>query len=98
MKLNVEAWKAELDRVVAAIRELKSKRTESHRPRWVAGQDDHALAELKREATLLCCIRAHSRGRLHFGQHEDWDLAKQAEFIGEDWKNFEAPTPEVHAG
>lgn len=54
----------EIYTVTATIKDLKKRRSESHQPNFKP--DDYwALFKAKRKATILCCLSASLRGRLH---------------------------------
>jgi hypothetical protein len=65
MKIDHLKWSAARRAVEASLREFKSRRGESLRPRWTCGADDRAFLALRREATLLYQVRAHLRRRIH---------------------------------
>jgi hypothetical protein len=50
--------------ITATIKEMKVRKHESKQPRWTY-TDEWALTKAKARATVLCCITAQARGRLH---------------------------------
>lgn len=97
-RLDVARLRADLRELELALRKQKEtiKRADPHetQPLW------SALRRLKREATLLCAIQAHRRGRLHLRrclrshahlglpQVEVFTFELQARLIGDAWRPY----------
>lgn len=96
--IDVARLRADLRELENALRKQKEtiKRADPHetQPLW------SALRRLKREATLLCAIQAHRRGRLHLRrclrshahlglpQIEVFTFELQARLIGDAWRPY----------
>lgn len=64
MPMNISQIRADLRSLVEQIRANKAIHRESGQPRLTM-QVRWDLIALKEEATRLCCLRAHLRGRIH---------------------------------
>jgi hypothetical protein len=80
MKLNKAKWTEARLEVEAAIREMKSRKRESHQPRWCHGPDDWKLAALKSKAGGLYWLRNYLRKKVdksesakQFANHKCFD-------------------------
>lgn len=65
MKLDKKKWNEIRKEVEKNIKEHKVRQRESHQPRWRHGPDDHALSNMKWDATTLYAVRAAVRGKQH---------------------------------
>lgn len=61
MKLNKAKWNEARIQIETSIREMKSRKRESHQPRWSHGPDDWELASLKYRAKHLYLLRYEMR-------------------------------------
>lgn len=64
MTLNIEKLKTEINETAAELKSLKTLLRESHQPR-VTYKTYVDRKALKNHATVLCSLRAHSRGKIH---------------------------------
>lgn len=89
MKLDIQKLKKALRDTAGDIKKLKTEMRQSgYNP---SAKEYRQLGLLKYEATRLCSIRAHGRGRVHM---KGSTLEDQADYIGEGWKTFEVPAAE----
>lgn len=90
--LNIAKLKAEVKSTAAEIKTLKK---EMRQPNYGASWSEYAaLKKLKRQATLLCTILAHSRKHIH---RKDMSMEEQAEFLGDKLQDFTVPAAPVAA-
>ena len=68
------------------IIEIKAKFRESHQPN-LTYKDYYRIAELKKNATMLYCISAHSHHSIHMKDKFENEEA-QVEFIGDYWLKY----------
>lgn len=97
--IDINRLKTEIKRAGSHSRALKLEIRGTPLP-WERNLWDD-LREIKARATVLCCIRAQMRGRLHLKKctkshsplglppMETFTLDDQVKLIGERWKEFE---------
>jgi hypothetical protein len=79
MKIDLRLARKDLALLVEQIRELKRRRAESGQPHWT-GADIRELGILKDNATHMCMMLAHRRGRIHLKRFSSLD--EQAKALG----------------
>lgn len=110
MQLNIRKLKFDINEVAAELRRLKQTIRRTPLP-WERNLWTD-LREKKRRATLLCALRAHSRGKLHLHKStkshaylglprkEVLTFVDQEKLTGEIWKEYEldegASSEELH--
>lgn len=81
--LNIAKLKTEVKNTAAEIKALKK---EMRQPNYGASWSEYAaLKNLKKQATLLCTILAHSRKHIH---RKEMTLEEQVEFLGDKLQDF----------
>ena len=96
-RIDVSKLKEEINKLAAQIKEYKDE-----------GCCRGDLGSEKRRATLMCAIRAHSRGKLHFSAwprkahsylglppEGEMSLELQEKWIGDRWEQFEVEEEQV---
>jgi hypothetical protein len=92
-RIDKRAARQDLALIVESIRELKHRRGESHQPHWT-GADIRELEILKDNATHMCMMLAHSRGRVHLktrivnGVKQVWSLERQEKQLASFWERY----------
>lgn len=94
MKIDRALLRADIAATTQQIRELKEIMRESGQPRltWRVRAD---LAAAKMQATLLCSVAAHARGRLHRPKVQDKEA--QERFVADALLKYERPEPQAEA-
>jgi len=92
MRMNWSKLKCELKSIAAEIRTFK--RVLRQPGREITSPEALQLRRWKAEATRLCCIAAHARGRVH---RKGGTLTQQAETLGTALAEFEIAEVSVAA-
>ncbi len=93
MALDIRKLKTEINQTAARLKDIKKLYREPHQPNvtWSNVKD---YFPLKKRATVLCSLRAHSRGKIHL---RGSTAEQQAELVCKAIEEFKRGEPQEAA-